>query len=231
MAILQTSVREGVRAGNPKRVRVLVADQDELFVYGLVELLRRRGTVDIVGMVGEVAAAQMVAARSRPDVVIVDSGAPGAIELIRDLRGRGEPTAVLLLTRMDEGARALEALRAGASGYILRSSGVETLVAAIHAVGRGHAVISDDVAERLFPILAIRRPVRPLHDGLTEREREVVRLVTCGVAYWEIAERMNISYKTVRNYVSRIYRKLSLRDRSQIALYAVRNRLVDPADV
>ncbi len=231
MAILQTSVREGVRAGNPKRVRVLVVDQDELFVYGLVELLRRRGTVDIVGMVGEVAAAQMVAARSRPDVVIVDSGAPGAIELIRDLRGRGEPTAVLLLTRMDEGARALEALRAGASGYILRSSGVETLVAAIHAVGRGHAVISDDVAERLFPILAIRRPVRPLHDGLTEREREVVRLVTCGVAYWEIAERMNISYKTVRNYVSRIYRKLSLRDRSQIALYAVRNRLVDPADV
>ncbi len=182
-------------------------------------------------MVGGLAEAQALAARARPEVMIVDSGAPGAIDLVRDLRRRGAAPAVLLLTRVEEEARALEALRAGASGYILRSSGVDTLIAAIRAVGRGHAVISDAVAERLFPILAVRRAPRPPYDGLTEREREVIRLVTSGTAYWEIADRMNISYKTVRNYVSRIYHKLSIRDRSQIALYAVRNGLVNHADV
>ncbi len=228
---LQLDVQKGPRARSSKRVRVLVVDQDELFVYGLVELLRRRGSTDVVGMVGDVAEVHVLTARARPEVMILDSGAPGAIDLIRDLRQRGESTAVLLLTRVEDSARALEALRAGAGGYILRSSGVETLVAAIQAVGRGHAVISDTVAERVFPILAVRRTPRAPHDGLTEREREVIRLVTCGAAYWEIAGRMNVSYKTVRNYVSRIYHKLSIRDRSQIALYAVRNGLVNPADV
>ncbi len=225
-----SEVKARAPAHGALRLSVLVVDGDRLSRDGLAALLANEAGVHVVGTAADAEEAEQLGVKARPDVIVLDINVPGALELVGDLRRLLPDAAFVVLTQVAIGSRAVEALGAGAGAYLLRSCAIETLVAAIRAVRDGDIVISNAVADRLFTLLDAGWARPATGDGLTTREIEVIRLVAAGAAYKQAAAHMRISYKTIRNYVSHIYEKLSIYDRSQLVLYAVRKGLVDPGD-
>ncbi|MYX27493.1 response regulator [Streptomyces sp. SID8381] len=213
--------------------RVLVCDDQMLIRTGLVTIIGAQPDLDVVGECGDGRAAVDLARRLRPDVVVMDVRMPvlDGIEATRLLAGAGveDPVKVLVVTTFNLDEYVYEALRAGASGFLLKDAPPDQLLHGIRTVAAGAALLDPDVTRRLVGRYAAR--IRPLDDGsaaeapLTPRELEVLRLIADGLSNGEIAGSLQISQETVKTFVSRILAKLGLRDRVQAVIYAYRRGL------
>ena len=214
---------------NTQTVRVLIADDQTLFRVGLARLLEEDPRVDIVGQAGDGAEAIKLAGALKPDVVLMDLKMPNVdgIEATRQILASYPGVRVLLLTTFEADNHVIQALKAGASGYILKDSRPDSIVSSLLAVMAGERVMASAVANRVLEMLTGTTTPKEFYDGLTGREIEILKLLAGGMANKQIAYKLKISEKTVRNHVSNMYEKLNIYDRSQAVLYAVRKGLVE----
>ncbi|MEU4220717.1 response regulator transcription factor [Actinoplanes sp. NPDC026623] len=214
-------------------VRVLICDDQALIRTGFTTIVDAQPDLEVVGECGDGRTAVGLAARLRPDVVVMDVRMPvlDGIEATRLLAGAGvaDPVKVLMVTTFNLDEYVYEALRAGASGFLLKDAPPAQLLHGIRTVATGAALLAPEVTRQLVGRYAARiRPAegRPPAAALTPRELEVLRLIAAGLSNGEIAAALVISQETVKTYVSRILAKLDLRDRVQAVIYAYRNDLV-----
>ncbi|MBK1787798.1 response regulator [Prauserella cavernicola] len=216
-----------------EQIRVLVCDDQLLIRTGLVTIIDAQPDLEVVGECGDGKAAVELAPRVNPDVVVMDVRMPvlDGIEATRRLAGAGveRPVKVLVVTTFNLDEYVYEALRAGASGFLLKDAPPAQLLHGIRTVASGAALLDPEVTRQLVGVYATRiRPVEGSVDDspLTPRELEVLRLIAEGFSNSEIAGTLVISHETVKTFVSRILTKLALRDRVQAVVYAYRHGLV-----
>lgn len=215
-------------------IRVLVCDDQVLVRTGLVTIIDAQPDLEVAGECGDGRAAVDLAARLRPDVVVMDVRMPvlDGIEATRLLAGAGVPhtVKVLVVTTFNLDSYVYEALRAGASGFLLKDAPPAQLLDGIRTVTTGAALLDPEVTRQLVGRYAARiRPAKAAtaqHSPLTPRELEVLRLIADGLSNSEIAATLLLSRETVKTFVSRILTKLELRDRVQAVVYAYREGLV-----
>jgi DNA-binding NarL/FixJ family response regulator len=209
--------------------RVVVVDDQTLFRTGLASLLANDTRVEVVGQAVDGAEAVKIVAKLKPDVVLMDIKMPGldGIEATRQITELVPGVKVLILTTFETDSQVIQALKAGASGYVLKDSSAAAIVSSVLAVMSGERVMASAVANRVLEMLTGTTTPKEFYDGLTSREIEILKLLASGMANKQIAYRLKISEKTVRNHVSNTYEKLSINDRSQAVLYAVRKGLVE----
>src|ERR1700730_2747504 len=212
-----------------RAVRVLIADDQTLFRAGLARLLDSDPRVEVVGQAIDGADAAKQAAKVKPDVVLMDLKMPrvDGIEATRMITESDPAIKVLVLTTFETDSQVIQALKAGACGYVLKDSSAEAIVSSVVAVMSGERVMASAVANRVLEMLTGTTTPKEFYDGLTNREIEILKLLAKGMANKQIAYRLKISEKTVRNHVSNTYEKLGIYDRSQAVLYAVRKGLVE----
>lgn len=209
--------------GDP--VRVLIADDHAVVRQGLRTFLALHDDLEVVGEAGDGEETLRQVEALLPDVVVIDLVMPkvDGIEAIRRIRDVTPSTRVLVLTSFLDDEKLFPAVKAGAAGYLLKDVEPSALADAIRSVARGEALLHPAVAGRVMDELAGRRPA-PV-EQLTERELDVLRLLARGLSNKAIALELGVSEKTVKTHVSNILAKLHLADRTQAALYAVRERL------
>ncbi|HEY9286454.1 MAG TPA: response regulator transcription factor [Candidatus Dormibacteraeota bacterium] len=209
--------------------RILIADDQNLFRAGLVRLLETDPRVQVVGQAFDGLDVLKKVVAVKPDVVLMDLKMPNldGIEATRRILAEHPQIKILILTTFETDSYVLQALRAGASGYVLKDAQVESIVSSIVAVMSGERVMASAVANRVVDMLSGASTPKDFYDGLTAREVEILKLIAIGQANKQIARRLDISEKTVRNHVSNMYEKLHIYDRSQAVLYAVRKGLVE----
>ena len=190
----------------------------------------------VVGEASDGEGAVIAARRLLPDVVLMDVRMPGmdGLEATRRLLSGGSPCRVLVLTTFDQDEYIYEALRSGASGFLLKDAPPEDLIAAIRVIAAGEALLSPSVTRRVIEEFARQpaaiRAAPPGFDDLTTREREVFELIARGLSNAELAKRMVVSETTVKTHVARVLGKLHLRDRVQAVVLAYESGLVQPGD-
>ena len=219
-------------------ISVLVCDDQALVRTGFVTIFDAQDDLTVVGEATDGRSAVEAARRLRPDVVVMDVRMPvmDGIEATRALAGTGvaEPAKVLVVTTFNVDEYVYEALRAGASGFLLKDADPPELIDAVRTVARGEALLAPAVTRRLIGRYAKRiRPAEanvPAVEALTPRELEVLRLIAAGLSNTEIAAALVIGGETVKTYVSRILTKLDLRDRVQAVVFAYRTGLVQPGE-
>jgi DNA-binding NarL/FixJ family response regulator len=216
-------------------IRVLIADDDDLMRAGLVELLTADAAIVIAG---EAATGRQAVERSRalrPDVVLMDVRMPdlNGIAATRELVAAGGGVRVLILTTFEQDDYIFGALRAGASGFLLKRARPEELIAAVHTIAAGDSLLSPSVTRRVIDRMA-QQPSPELADHtkldeLTPRERQVLRLAAQGLSNREIAGALTVEESTIRTHVKRVLMKLDLRDRIQIVIFAYETGINRPA--
>jgi DNA-binding NarL/FixJ family response regulator len=210
-------------------LRLVVVDDHEVVRQGLVALLDRKPTFQVVGEAGTVAEAIAEVGRLQPDLVVMDVRLPdgSGVEACREIRAEHPETRVIMLTSYPDEEAVLSAIVAGASGYLLKQTRGRDLVAALEAVGRGESLLDPGVTERVLErIRRIATGEQPDElAGLTPQERKILMLVAEGKTNKEIAAEVFLSDKTVKNYVSSILSKLNLERRAQAAAYVAKHRL------
>jgi DNA-binding NarL/FixJ family response regulator len=209
--------------------RVLIVDDQTLFRSGLARLLDEDKRVTVVGEAGDGLEAVQQVASVKPDIVLMDLRMPNldGIEATRKIVAEHPGVKVLILTTFEADNHVIQALKVGASGYILKDSKADAIVSSILAVASGERVMSGAVASRVLEMLTGNTTPKEFYDGLTVREIEILKMLASGMANKQIAYKLKISEKTVRNHVSNMYEKLQIYDRSQAVLYAVRKGLVE----
>jgi DNA-binding NarL/FixJ family response regulator len=213
-------------------VRVVLVDDQALVRAGFRMVLEFSGGITVVGEAGDGAEALRLLRTVDADVVVMDVRMPvlDGVTATREICAAGPTPRVLVLTTFDTEADAFAALQAGASGFLLKNVPPEELVAAIHVIATGDAVVAPRITRRLLDRFAGRLlsvPAAPL-DGLTEREHEVLLHVAQGLSNAEIAARLVVTEATVKTHVGRILAKLGLRDRVQAVVLAYETGLVKP---
>ena len=223
-----TRVEREIDQSSPT-VRVLLADDQTLFRVGLARLLEADPRVEIVGEAADGAEAVRLVGSLKPDVVLMDLKMPNldGISATREIVAKHPDVKVLILTTWDADNHVIQALKAGASGYILKDSKVEPIISSLLAVKQGERVMATAVANRVLEMLTGSTTPKEFYDGLTSREMEILKLLAGGMANKQIAYQLMISDKTVRNHVSNMYEKLKIYDRTQAVLYAIRKGLVE----
>jgi DNA-binding NarL/FixJ family response regulator len=213
-------------------VRVLVVDDHALFRHGLVSVLQAATDVEVVGEARDGMEAIEQAAALEPDVVLMDVRMPSVngIEAARRIRVAQPTVRVLMLTESEDDEDLFAAVRAGATGYLLKEVAIDEIADAIRSVASGQALVSPSMTTKLLSEFnAMSRRLVEEHDGrrLTDRELEVLRLIARGMSNKDIGAELVISENTVRNHVRNILEKLQVRSRVEAAMYAVREKLVD----
>jgi DNA-binding NarL/FixJ family response regulator len=221
-------------------VRVVIADDQPLMRAALRMCLEAEDDVEVVGEAADGAAVVELAARLRPDVVVMDIRMPGmdGIEATRRLTGLpGRPVRVLVITTFDLDEYVVDAIRAGASGFLLKDATPEDLLHAVRVVAAGEALLSPTVTRRLldlyagsWPPLSPRPAASALPAQVTGRERAVLRLVAQGLSNAEIAATLHLAHSSVKTHVSHLLAKLGLADRTQLAVFAYEHDLVRPGE-
>ncbi len=215
-------------------VRVLLVDDQPLVRAGLRVLIADTADLEVVGEAGTGDEAVAAVSADHPDVVVMDIRMPGmdGIEATREITRTGEGTRVLILTTFDDDEYVYAALRAGASGFLVKDMALEEILGAVRVVAAGDALIAPSVTRRLIEEFAARPgPIsrwRPA-DGVTDREREVLTLVGRGLSNPEIATELFISTATVKAHVARLFTKLQARDRVHLCIMAYEMGLVAPS--
>jgi DNA-binding NarL/FixJ family response regulator len=218
-------------------IGILIVDDQPLLRTGFRMILEAEPDLRVVGEAGDGRAAVEAARRLRPDVVLMDIRMPvmDGVEATRQLAGPGvtAPVRVLILTTFELDEYIVEALRGGASGFLLKDVPPDELVAAIRTIADGGALLAPSVTRRLLDTFAHRLPstdatARAATADLTERELEVLGLIAAGKSNAEIADELFVSETTVKTHVSRVLMKLDLRDRVQAVVYAYESGLVRP---
>jgi len=215
-------------------IRVLIADDQALMRTGFRMILDAQADIEVVGEAIDGADAIRRFEKLEPDVVVMDVRMPtmDGIEATRRLSALERPARVLILTTFDLDEYVYEALRAGASGFLLKDRPPEELVAAVRVIAAGEALLAPTVTRRLIEEFARRAPAakRTELDQLTEREREVLVLMARGLSNAEIAKALFVAETTVKTHVGRVLHKLGLRDRAQAVVLAYESGLVQPGD-
>ncbi len=215
---------------------VLIVDDQALQRLGFSMLMEQHPDLSVIGEATHGGEAVRKAAELRPDVVLMDVRMPGmdGIEATRRIVQTGDRSRVLVLTTFDLDEYAYAALRAGASGFLLKDALPDELIAGVRAVAAGDAVIAPGLTRRLLDTFADRMPGRTLEQNerlstLTEREREVLTAMATGRSNTEIASQLSLAESTVKTHVSRVLAKLGARDRVQAVIFAYDAGLVRPA--
>lgn len=216
-------------------ITVLICDDQAVVREGLRAILKTAGDIDVVGVAQDGSEAVELVARLNPAVALMDLKMPGlnGVQATRRIRAEHPATRVLVLTTYDADDWVFDAIRAGASGYVLKDSPAEALLAAIRGTAAGQAHVDPAVAPRVLSKLAGLLPTsnpEALHD-LSERELDILRLIARGLTNADIAARLFLSEGTVRNYVSQVLSKLGVTDRTQAAVVALRHGLVELGDL
>ncbi|MBI5670418.1 MAG: response regulator transcription factor [Chloroflexi bacterium] len=205
-------------------IRVLIADDHTLFRDGLRALLASIPDIEIVGEAASGKEVLRLARELQPDVILMDIQMPdiNGIEATRQILRTSPHVGIIVLTMFQDDDSVFAVMRAGARGYVLKGADQAVLLRAVRAVANGESLFSPEIAARLMQFFANLQPAsRPeLFPELTEREREILSLIADGQTNAEIAEKLVISMKTVRNYVSNIFSKLQVADRAQAAIRA-----------
>jgi DNA-binding NarL/FixJ family response regulator len=213
-------------------IRVLIVDDQELMRAGFRMILEAAGDIEVVGEAGDGESAVTVAEACQPDVVLMDIRMPrlDGVEATRRLPKQ----RVIILTTFDHDEYVVEALRAGASGFLLKDAPPDELVRAVRVVAAGDALLAPAVTRRLLdrvaPTLRISREAASQFDQLTARERDVLQMVATGRSNSEIAAQLHIGETTVKTHVSHLLEKLELRDRVQAVVLAYEGGLVAPGE-
>ena len=215
-------------------IRVVIADDQALVRGGFHSILAGQDDIDVVGEAEDGQGAVEAAERLRPDVVLMDIRMPGldGIEATRRIAARGIPSRVLVLTTFDVDDYVYEAMKAGASGFLLKTAPPKQLVDAVRTIAAGDALLAPSVTRRLVEQF-VRRPPPGTHvpsalGELTARELDVLRLIARARSNSEIAAELVVSEATVKSHVNRILGKLDLRDRTQAIVLAYESGLVQP---
>jgi DNA-binding NarL/FixJ family response regulator len=213
-------------------LRVLLADDQDLVRAGFRVILGMEDDIEVIGEAGDGLAAVDLATRLQPDVVLMDVQMPGVdgLEATRRVLGSGDPVKVVILTTFDREDYLFAALRAGASGFLLKNASPEDLVESVRVVARGDALLSPEVTRRViarFGAPGDRLPRRRPPE-LTDREYEVLVLLARGASNAEIAKELFLGETTVKTHVSRVLTKLDLRDRTHAVVFAYENGVVAP---
>jgi len=227
------------KPGGERTIKIVVADDHEVVRAGFAALLDTQPDFTVLGTASDGSEAIRVCRELRPDVVLMDVRMPrlDGIEATRQLAGTGDPgPRVLILTTFDLDQYVFDALRAGASGFLLKDVTAERLFDAVRVVAAGQALLAPAVTRRLISEFTRLRPVPGAQDvassaalsALTPRETEVLRLVAEGLSNPEVARRLVVTEETVKTHVSRILAKLGLRDRTQAVVAAYESGLVIP---
>ncbi|WP_106582953.1 response regulator [Murinocardiopsis flavida] len=222
-------------------IRVLLVDDQPLLRTGFRLILESEPEISVVGEAADGNDALSATRRLLPDVVLMDIRMPGrdGIDATRDILswagGAGQQVRVLVLTTFDLDEYVVEALRAGASGFLLKDVPPDELVAAIRVVADGAAIVAPTITRRLLDRYAAKLPsarVReaPRLDHLTDREREVLRLLARGMSNAEISRHLVVSETTVKTHVGNVLTKLGLRDRVQAVVYAYETGVIQPGE-
>ncbi len=225
-----TRVRPAVRTGS--HIRLLVADDHALLRQALRVLLEAQDGLEVVGEATNGRDAVEAAERLMPDVVLMDMVMPGlnGIDATRQIVKRSPNTRVLILTAYLEDERLLQALRAGAAGYVVKNSDMEELLLAIQSVRRGNTYFSTSVSEEISVNDVLMQAKQPEgktgYDTLTPREREVLQLIAEGLSNQAIADELVISVKTVEAHRAHIMTKLHAKNRTDLIRYAIKRGLV-----
>ena len=219
-------------------VTVVIADDDHLMRAGLAELLGADDTIHVVGEAADGRQAIETVISRKPDVVLMDIRMPetDGITATRELTRAAPASRVLILTTFEDDDYVLDALRAGASGFLLKRTRPEELIAAVHTVAAGDSLLSPSVARRVIDHIATQ-PARSPESGpghqpapLTAREREVLDQLALGLSNREIASALVVEESTIRTHVKRILMKLGLRDRIHAVIYAYETGLLKPGN-
>jgi len=212
-------------------VRVLICDDQTVVREGLAAILSTDPEIEVVGLAGDGREALDLVAETSPDVVLMDLKMPGlnGVQATQRLSREYPTVYVLVLTTFADDAWVLDSIRAGASGYLLKDTRRDELVAAIKGTAEGKSFLDPSVAGKVMQRVATMPAAtsQPTLEGFTERELDVVRLLAEGHSNPEIARRLHLAPGTVRNYVSVILQKLGVSDRTQAAVVALKRGLVD----
>ena len=212
------------------RLRVLLVDDHDLFRTGLRNLLEEQG-VQVVGEAAGGADALRIVREIAPDVVVMDLNMPGVsgVEATREITAIAPLTRVVVLTISDQDDDVMDAIIAGACGYLVKDSSIEDLMRGINAAAVGESLISPPIASKVLQrmrAVTLDQGAETIRAELSERELDVLRLIANGKDNSEIAEALHISPKTVKNHISNILMKLQIDNRIQAAVYAVRSGIV-----
>ena len=212
-----------------KPIRVLIADDHAIVREGQRALIETEPGMELVGEAADGVEAVHMARTLQPDVILLDLLMPrkGGVEAIQEIKAENTDARILVLTSFAEDEKVYAAIKAGALGYLLKDASPQQILAAIREVHRGEPSMPPVIAHKLMSELQRTSNLPLTEDPLTERELEILRLVAQGLPNLEIAERLVISERTVRTHVSNILSKLHLANRTQAALYALREGLAD----
>jgi DNA-binding NarL/FixJ family response regulator len=216
------------------KIKILLADDHNILREGIAQMLNAQPDMDVVAQAGDGSEALELAQACRPDVALLDINMPvmDGVEATRRITAMFPLMGIIILTMYRRDDYVFEAIKAGASGYLLKEVELDKLLEAIRAVSRGEAVLDPAMVGRV--LAEIRQPrfgKQQTDKIMTERDVEILRLLALGLTNREIASKLDFSEKTVRNRLSRTFRLLNLKNRTQAALYAVRKGLVDPDNI
>src|SRR5690349_21572990 len=210
------------------KISVIIVDDHAIVRQGLRTYLDLQPDMEVVGEASNGTEAISLAREALPDIVLMDLVMPQSdgVEATRAITALSPSTRVIVLTSFSEDEKVFASIKAGAQGYLMKDVLPQELVRAIRTVYRGEAQLDPEIARKLMHEFSNPQPTRPKHD-LTERELEVLRLISLGKSNKEISEELVLSEKTVKTHVSNILQKLHLSDRTQAAVYALRQKIVD----
>lgn len=216
------------------QLKIMLVDDHEVVRLGLKSLIQRYDNLSIIAEAGSEAEAIRTAAEIKPDIVLMDIrlNNGSGIEACRQITQTVPETKVIMLTSYAEEELLFDAIRAGASGYVLKQVGTNDLVRTIEAVARGESTLDPSLTQKLFSAMreSMRQQEKSAFEGLTQQEMQVLALIMEGKTNKEIASDLYLSPGTARNYVSNVLSKLNVSNRAEAAAYAIKHRLRDYLD-
>lgn len=216
----------------PDTIRVFLCDDHLLFRQGVKNLLELENDIQIVGQAGNGQEALNLLKKAAPDVILMDIGMPemDGVTATSKIKKISPHTNIIILTVYEDERHIFEAIKAGAMGYLLKDSSIEEVVNAIRKVYKGEALIQPNIASKVLKEFALldKRKLKggdKFYGGLTAREKEILRLIALGGTNKEIAQKLAITEKTVKNHISNIFATLQVNNRTQAAIYALEKKL------